>query len=357
MDKLKHSALEIYREHRLDDMFLVYRGFISDELTSTFLDISENTVVDALGLTKVNRKASFLLVECFQNMLKHTHSEHIEAREHADALFHFRFHPDYFRINSINTISRAEEAGLRSAVEEINALDAESLKALYKDRLVANKLSDKGGAGLGLIEMARKSGQKLHYDFRPIDGDRSAFWQQITMAHSGYDAALDTLDNLERMQANVEAEDVVLIYKGDLSQKAILPLILLLEKNTDGNALLSKRAGITMIEMLQNASKHGLNRGVLKLYRVEGKMVIEVGNTLELTQGQALVKRLEVLHNMSEDELKEAYRNHLRNVRNLEQQTNSGLGLMEIARLSGGAFDFDLQPEDGAGFFTFRVTL
>ena len=89
-------------------MFLVYRGYISDELTSTFLDIAENTMVDTLGHTKVNRKASFLLVECFQNMLKHTHSEDHMSREHADALFHFRYSDRFFRINSINTIARHE---------------------------------------------------------------------------------------------------------------------------------------------------------------------------------------------------------------------------------------------------------
>ena len=357
MDELKHSALELYTHHRSDEMVLTYRGFISDELTTTFLEISENTVVDNLGLPKVSRKASFLLVECFQNLLKHSQANDNSETAAADALFHFRYSEKYFRINSINPIPRAEQQGLQEAVEEINSLDAASLKALYKNRLESGELSDKGGAGLGLIEMARKSGQQLRYDFRPIDQHKTAFWQQITMAQKGYEGECGGLDGLESVHEMVQQDDVILVYKGDLSQKAILPLILLLEKNTHANALLSKRAGITMIEMLQNASKHGLNRGVLKLFRHEGMMVIEVGNTITIEKGQNLVDKLEVLHNMDEDELRTAYRDHLRNVRNLDQQINSGLGLMEIARLTSNRMTFDLQPLDQDGFFTIQVTL
>ena len=36
-------------------------------------------------------------------------------------------------------------------------------------------LTHKGGAGLGFVDMARKSGQKLHFDFEPIDEHFSFF--------------------------------------------------------------------------------------------------------------------------------------------------------------------------------------
>jgi hypothetical protein len=37
------------------------------------------------------------------------------------------------------------------------------------------KFSEIGGAGIGLIDMARKSGNKLDYEFKPIDNRISFF--------------------------------------------------------------------------------------------------------------------------------------------------------------------------------------
>ena len=34
-----------------------------------------------------------------------------------------------------------------------------------------NQFSPKGGGGLGFVDLARKSGQKLHYDFKPVDDE------------------------------------------------------------------------------------------------------------------------------------------------------------------------------------------
>ena len=46
----------------------------------------------------------------------------------------------------------------------------------YTDRCLAQLNSvNKGGAGLGLIEMAKKTGNKLDYDFVPLDDEYAYF--------------------------------------------------------------------------------------------------------------------------------------------------------------------------------------
>ena len=44
-----------------------------------------------------------------------------------------------------------------------------------KEIIKNTNLSDKGGAGLGFVDMARKSGQKLEYGFRDLDQDYAFF--------------------------------------------------------------------------------------------------------------------------------------------------------------------------------------
>jgi hypothetical protein len=61
-------------------------------------------------------------------------------------------------------------------LDEINSLDKDGLKSLYKEIIKSSSgLTDKGGAGLGFVDMARKSGQKLVYKFQDIDDQTSFF--------------------------------------------------------------------------------------------------------------------------------------------------------------------------------------
>jgi hypothetical protein len=80
-----------------------------------------------------------------------------------------------YRITSGNVIYNDRIESVRSKLEQINSLDKEGLKDLYKNTLSSTELSEKGGAGLGFIDMARKSGQKLEYDFYKMNDQISFF--------------------------------------------------------------------------------------------------------------------------------------------------------------------------------------
>ena len=58
---------------------------------------------------------------------------------------------------------------LQAMIEKINDSSIAELKQMYMKQIKEGKLSDKGGAGLGLIDIARKTGEKYQYQFLPID--------------------------------------------------------------------------------------------------------------------------------------------------------------------------------------------
>jgi hypothetical protein len=64
---------------------------------------------------------------------------------------------------------------LKARLEEINNMTAEEVKSLYKSVLADGQRSSKGGGGLGIIDIARKSGEKLDYGFIPFDDGSSFF--------------------------------------------------------------------------------------------------------------------------------------------------------------------------------------
>ena len=66
-------------------------------------------------------------------------------------------------------------ADISGKIDYINSLDRDQLKAYYKEVLNNGVLSKKGGGGLGLIDIARRSGSKLEYNIREINEGFSFF--------------------------------------------------------------------------------------------------------------------------------------------------------------------------------------
>ncbi len=82
---------------------------------------------------------------------------------------------DGYTIVTGNFVPRKDVDGLKKRIDEINAMSKEELKAYYKKVLNNGELSDKGGGGLGIIDIARKSGERLDYEFLPLDKVSSFF--------------------------------------------------------------------------------------------------------------------------------------------------------------------------------------
>ena len=60
-------------------------------------------------------------------------------------------------------------------MEIINSMDKDGLKEYYQSSLNNSMVSDKGTAGLGMIDIARKSGNKLDFEFLKINNETSFF--------------------------------------------------------------------------------------------------------------------------------------------------------------------------------------
>src|SRR5690554_7722289 len=82
---------------------------------------------------------------------------------------------DYYEVKTGNYIDRDKAKSLEQKIIEINKLNKEELREMCKSVLNHGQVSNKGTAGLGLIDIARKSGNKLEYAFLPIDDQFSFF--------------------------------------------------------------------------------------------------------------------------------------------------------------------------------------
>ncbi|TAH18564.1 MAG: hypothetical protein EAZ08_11040 [Cytophagales bacterium] len=174
----------IYDLHKImlnQNLILVYEGEFTQEITKSVLAMAERNM-DSFGEEgAVKRKVFNIMVECLQNITKHAVSHEEDSYGKNSAIFMIGKHQDEYIITSGNSILNEDVEGMIKRLENINSLDKEGLKELYKGIIKRPEgLSPKGGAGLGFVDMARKSGNKLGFDFERIN-DKLTFFALKTV--------------------------------------------------------------------------------------------------------------------------------------------------------------------------------
>ncbi len=150
---------------------------VTSELLTTILQIMESKMEHLEEKPKVKKKVFNILVECLQNLYHHIDQEdvaHVPAEEKS-ALLMIAKGPVNYQITTGNYMKTVDRAELENKIELVNGMDKDELKAYYKKVLNEGKMSAKGTAGLGMIDIARKSGQPLEYAFKSIN-DKTTFF-------------------------------------------------------------------------------------------------------------------------------------------------------------------------------------
>ncbi|TRX57760.1 hypothetical protein FNH22_15240 [Fulvivirga sp. M361] len=152
-------------------LILVYEGEFTQEITKSVLAMAERNMDSSGEESSIKRKVFNVMVECLQNIVKHAN----DVQNNHSAIFMVGKQEDEYLVVSGNSIEKAGIDDLKEKLDQINSLDRDGLKTLYKDIIKNTEISDKGGAGLGFVDMARKSGNALEYEFSPID-DKTSFF-------------------------------------------------------------------------------------------------------------------------------------------------------------------------------------
>lgn len=170
------NIYDFYRKMESNDIMLSFKGDVTSEMLTSMLQIME-TKLDNLGEeNKVKRKVYNVLVECLQNLYHHRDEmKRTGIDEESAAIFMIGRDDSSYNIVTGNYILSDRVSKLKSRIDHVNTLDRDGLKTLYKEVLNNDERSEKGGGGLGIIDIARKSKQKLTYDFMDVD-DRYSFF-------------------------------------------------------------------------------------------------------------------------------------------------------------------------------------
>lgn len=153
---------------------LIYKGPLDHDTMKFFTAMARERVTNECENKSIQRKVFHVMVEMIQNVTKHSASSDMHGKE-GDGIFVVGKTETYFYIITGNHIAHDKVNTLSCVIENLNSLDEEELTRLYKEKIRQGGLSEKGGAGLGLIDIVRKSNHHLDYHFATID-DESKFF-------------------------------------------------------------------------------------------------------------------------------------------------------------------------------------
>jgi hypothetical protein len=353
-----------FNSFKKDKLSFAYMGFLSNPLVISAINLIEQHLESDNSFKKIRHKLSFLMIESFQNILRYGDEPLNKDMVFRKEMFMVRNIGGNFYIGSVNIIENKKVEFVKARLNHVNDLAEDDLHQLYRKILTNNKFTDAGGAGLGFIEMARKTNQKLQYDFVNVDDQYSYFYLLICVKVES-----DSMENLQLMDirwimdfhALMAEQEIILIHKGNFSPEVIEPVIFIVENNINSEAVdVHKLTSNVMLEALQNVSLHSLvkndeKEAIFMIGRIDGKQYISTGNYIKTTKVKHLRDQLEQLLSLSINELEKLYKENIKK----KKATSSkaiGLGLIEIALESKKLFSFNFSKLDGKiSFYTFDV--
>lgn len=174
---------ETYQDMVHSNIKFIYKGGITFDIVDAFVSIILKRLDEIEKDINIKKRVFSVLLECSQNLCIHQESDKKNFKYDVSSVyFSIEKISDSYKISTGNFISNAKIDSLKEILDEINKRTSqESLKDLYNQVLANKNFSDKGGGGLGLIDIARKSYSKLQYSFCPVDDNYTFYTLNISV--------------------------------------------------------------------------------------------------------------------------------------------------------------------------------
>lgn len=161
------------------NLMLYYRGVMTQEIVVALLDLTENKLNETALSSSIKTRVFSVMVECLQNItLQSEKSNYTELN-----MFMVGSTEKGYIIYNGNVIRNVDVTELKRKIQEINTMSELDLKKFYKYLMRNGSSLQNPGLDLGLIHIARKTGNALDFDFEQIDSDHYFFSLSTLIDH------------------------------------------------------------------------------------------------------------------------------------------------------------------------------
>lgn len=349
------STYTFFNSLNEDNISFMYQGNFSDEINDKAMQISDKNFEIQKDPLSLKKGVSLLMAECLHNLIKQDKTLNVSNKlVTKPGVFLTRNIGDSFSTTSAYLIENKSIDSIKKKLEQIIADDKESLYAMFSDVLSSEEDTTRKDLLQNVIDIARKSGTKLEYDFDSAGNNWSYLYLQTIISGSNENSETRTQHNLNILTAKdfhrkMKDKNIFIIYKGDFSQKSVITILRILEKNLQQSQfenLTEKKIMFHIItEILQNISKHstlvdGSKKGIFLVGKNVNGFFISTGNFINSSSIRLLRDQLNQINSLNFEERNNLYRVILK-TGVLTGNGGAGLGLIDIARETKNKFVYN----------------
>lgn len=170
-----NTTYNMFKTMKKHKAMVTYHGEFTFESINNILLYAKRDIKIKNVEKRVYKRVYSVLVEALENILKHGIDKNYSIKT-TDGVFILCKTEEGFTIKTGNLIRNEDVSKLESEIKEISEKNVKELKEAYKEQLINGGISKKGGAGIGLIDMAIKANKEIEFELFDV-GDNCSFFE------------------------------------------------------------------------------------------------------------------------------------------------------------------------------------
>ena len=298
----------------------VYRGHFSENITENILNLNDSKFINDSEASAYRNRISYFLIESLQNVIRH---QDMPDNQNVDdeSLLVIQKTNNSIYITTANVISNENIPALEAYLKKIKTLNPKELKTEYQKILLDGVISEKGGGGLGIITMARRTDGHIQFKFKKINENFSYYYYQIQLILNEEEnkegiLELISLERISKFHELLNTENILLNFNGSFAFQNLESLLPVIESHSIGGKLVKQKVFDLTVKLIRNiidfadefvydtpnTGKRN-SRGVFLLSKTNGSLFLTAGNVILNEKTRILGNKISIINKTKEESL------------------------------------------------------
>jgi hypothetical protein len=184
------ELLEYYKKMCERNIVLDFQGAMSHDMVVGMAELIKSKFYQDFGKSTIVKKMFSIFVEMAQNISFYS-AERVQLNSRQKVvgagIIVVTEKDNVYTVTSGNLVEKTTIPKVIEHCQSINRMDKKELRQFFKEKMKSSREKGKRGAGLGLIDIARRSGHPISYGVTPVDENRSFLVLSVKIDNSGED--------------------------------------------------------------------------------------------------------------------------------------------------------------------------
>ncbi len=160
-------------------LILAYYGEMHQHLIKTFGNNLEHILKQKGASPTAVKRTYHVVIESLQNVVRH--GDKTDGSLGKDkSVFLAGVNDRHYIVTTGNAVLRGRVNRATDFLDLLSGMEASEVRSLYKERIRSNTVSERGGAGLGFIDITKKTNNTIRYHIENLN-EKAAYLTLIML--------------------------------------------------------------------------------------------------------------------------------------------------------------------------------